>query len=178
MCWQTYGRRWERQPERTLERRNTDDLRIADSDRERAIAQLSKHAGDGRLTLEEFEARVEEVYAAKTNVDLRPAFRDLPTYDPSPLPRTRSHMRSHIDVASIVRPLAMLALLVWAAIAWGPWVLWIGLWILLPRLFWSRGWQRRMHRGNYERRPGRSREEELTSVYLAPSPRRRGVHLG
>ena len=81
MCWNRYGQRWEREPERTPEPANTDDLRIADSDRERAVAQLSKHAGDGRLTLDEFEARVADVYTAKTNADLRPVFRGLPSYD-------------------------------------------------------------------------------------------------
>src|SRR6478735_7848295 len=157
MCWRSYGWRWEREPERTSEPAKTDDLRIADSDRERAIAQLSKHAGDGRLTFEEFEARVEEVYAAKTNADLRPVFRELPSYDAPPARRRSSRMRPHIEVEAIVRPLVMLALLAWAAIAWGPWVLWIGLWIVLPRLFWSGG-RRRMYHPRYERVPGHRRD--------------------
>jgi hypothetical protein len=165
MCWHSSGLRWEREPQRTFERTNTDDLRIADSDRQRAVAQLSKHAGDGRLTLEEFEVRVTEVYAARTNADLRPVFRGLPPYDEaSPARRGRSHTRPRIDVEQIVRPLVMLAFLVWAAISFGGWVLWIGLWVLLPRLGW--GWRRhgRFHRVEYERPPGSERDEELTTV--------------
>jgi len=141
---------------------NTDDLRIADSDRERAIAQLSRHAGDGRLTLEEFEARVAEVYAARTNADLRPVFRDLPSYDDAPPRRSRSHTRPRIDLEAIMRPLVMLALVVWAASAFGAWVLWIGLWVVLPRL--GPGRRRRVHGVEYDRRPGGTRDEELTTV--------------
>lgn len=159
MCWNRYGQRWDREPERTPEPANIDDLRIADSDRERAVAQLSKHAGDGRLTLDEFEARVADVYTAKTNADLRPVFRGLPSND-NALPRRRSH--PHIAVEKIVRPLVMLALLACAAIAFAAWVLWIGFWILLPRLGWGR--RRRWHRVEFERPPDRTRDEELTTV--------------
>jgi hypothetical protein len=163
MCWQSYGWRWEREPERTFEPANTDDLLIADSDRERAVAQLSRHAGDGRLTLEEFEARVAEVYTARTNADLRPVFRGLPSYDDAlAARRRRSHTRPSIEVEEIVRPLVLLALLVAAAIAFGAWVLFIGFWVLLPRLGRSR--HRRLHRVEYERPPDRSRDEELTTV--------------
>jgi hypothetical protein len=163
MCWHSYGWRWEQEPERTSEPANIDDLRIADADRERAIAQLSKHAGDGRMTLEEFEERVAEVYAARTNGDLRPVFRGLPAYDDArPRRRSRSHPRPRIDVDAVVRPLVMLALLVLAAVAFGPWVLFIGFWILLPRL--GRGRHHRPHRVEYERPPDRIRNEELTIV--------------
>jgi hypothetical protein len=140
---------------------NTDDLRIADSDRERAIAQLTKHAGDGRLTLEEFEARVGDVYAARTNADLRPVFRGLPSYDAPPVRRRRSHNRDHLAVEEILRPVVMLALLVLAAVAFGAWVLFIGLWFVLPRLLWGR--QRRFRRVDHDS-PGRTHEEELTTV--------------
>lgn len=163
MCWQSYGRRSEREPVRTSEPANIDDLRIADSDRERAIAQLSKHARDGRLTLEEFEERVAEVYTARTNADLRPVFRGLPSYDHvPPARRGRSRTRPRFDVEEIVRPLVMLALLVWAAVAFGAWVLWIGFWVLLPRLVWGR--HRRLHRAEYELPPAGTRDDELTIV--------------
>jgi hypothetical protein len=163
MCWHNYGWRWEREPERTSEPVNNDDLRIADSDRERAIAQLSKHVGDGRLTLEEFEERVAEVYAARTDADLRPVFRGLPWYDDAPMRRRRSHTRPRIAVDEVIRSLVMLAVVVCAAIAFGAWVLFIGFWILLPRL--GRGWNRhgRLHHVDHEQ-PRRPRDEQLTSV--------------
>ena len=163
MCWHSYGWRSEREPEWTSEPVNTDDLRIADADRERAIAQLSKHAGDGRLTLEEFEERVAEVYAARTNADLRPAFRGLPWSDDAPDRRRSSHPRPRLAVAQAVRPLVMVMLFVWATIAFGAWVLFIGCWILLPRL--GRGWSRhgRLHHVDEEFHRHTS-NEELTSV--------------
>ena len=136
MCWNSHRWRFEQEPQGASEPAKTDDLRIADSDRDGAVAQLSKHAGDGRLTLDEFEARVEEVYAARTYADLRSVFVGLPRYDVMPpAPRTRRHL----DAQAILRPVVLLALFVWATIALGTWVLWIGLWFVVPRLLWGRG---------------------------------------
>ena len=59
-------------------------------------------------------------------------FHGLPSYDAAGGASVRT--RPGVDVEAIVRPLVMVALLVWAAIAFGAWVLWIGFWILLPRL--------------------------------------------
>ena len=53
---------------------------ISDDDRQRAVTQLTKHCGDGRLTLDELEQRIEEVYAARTDEELRFALRELPTF--------------------------------------------------------------------------------------------------
>ena len=153
MCWHSHGWRWEQEPERTAKPTNSDDLRIADADRERAVAQLSKHAGDGRLTLDEFEERVGEVYAARTNGDLRPVFRGLPPYAGAAPTRPR------LDVEHVVRPLVMVALFALAVFTFGTWVLWIGLWFIVPRLLWGGGRHGRPHRVEHDRR-----DEELTSV--------------
>ena len=53
---------------------------ISDADRQRVVTQLTKHCGDGRLTLEELEQRIEEVYAARTDVELRNVLRDMPPF--------------------------------------------------------------------------------------------------
>ena len=53
-------------------------LRAADSDREQVIEQLREHCAAGRLTLDEFEARLEEVWAARTYMDLHVVTRELP----------------------------------------------------------------------------------------------------
>src|SRR5262245_45649600 len=144
MCWNSYGWRWEREPERTSELAKTDDLRIADADRERAISQLSKHAGDGRLTLEEFEARVEQVYAARTNAELRPVFRDLPSYDNRSRARPkRSYTHGRIRREGFVLLLALFFVV--AAFSVGPWVLLVGFFVLMPRRRWG-GRHHRMRR--------------------------------
>ena len=55
--------------------------------RERAIRDLTRHCGDGRLTLDELEERIEEVHAATCDDDIRHALRELPvTPDPEPQP--------------------------------------------------------------------------------------------
>ena len=53
--------------------------------RERAIRDLTRHCGDGRLTLDELEERIEEVNAATTDEEIRHALRELPT-TPAPDP--------------------------------------------------------------------------------------------
>jgi Domain of unknown function (DUF1707) len=54
------------------------DVRVSNAEREEVIERLHGHAADGRLTLEEFEERVNEVYAAKTGAELRATLRELP----------------------------------------------------------------------------------------------------
>ena len=57
MCWSSHRAirdSW------VVERRPRADVRASDADRQATIDQLSRHTGDGRLTLEDFEARVDE----------------------------------------------------------------------------------------------------------------------
>ena len=53
-------------------------LRASDADRERVADVLRQAAGDGRLTMEELDERLDAVYAAKTYAELEPITRDLP----------------------------------------------------------------------------------------------------
>ena len=68
--------------------------RIADSDRERAMADLAGHYADGRLDHEEYDERLDAIWTARTRADLAVLFSDLPrpqaTYPPAqarPAPR-------------------------------------------------------------------------------------------
>lgn len=54
------------------------DLRVSDADRERVAERLREAAGEGRLTMEELDERVEAAYAARTGADLAPLTADLP----------------------------------------------------------------------------------------------------
>ena len=54
------------------------DLRIADADREAAAAFLREHYAQGRLTLGEFNQRLDAVFAATTQRQLSALTRDLP----------------------------------------------------------------------------------------------------
>lgn len=53
-------------------------MRASDSDRERIVEQLRKHAADGRITMDEFEERMAAAYQAKTYGALSELTRDLP----------------------------------------------------------------------------------------------------
>ena len=66
------------------------DLRIADADREAAAAFLREHYAQGRLTLGEFNQRLDAVFAATTQRQLSALTRDLPraAAPPAPLPVT------------------------------------------------------------------------------------------
>jgi uncharacterized protein DUF1707 len=53
-------------------------MRIGDADRDRAAVTLSEHYAQGRLTLEEFQQRLDGVFAARTAAELASVTRDLP----------------------------------------------------------------------------------------------------
>jgi hypothetical protein len=53
-------------------------LRASDADRERVANVLREAAGDGRLTMDELDERLDAVYAAKTYAQLEPITHDLP----------------------------------------------------------------------------------------------------
>lgn len=65
-------------------------MRASDADRERVANVLREAAGDGRLTMEELDERLDAVYAAKTYAELEPITHDLPgsgaAYTPAPSP--------------------------------------------------------------------------------------------
>lgn len=51
---------------------------ISEPERDRTVKALTRHCGDGRITLEELETRIEAAYAASSNDELRELLRDLP----------------------------------------------------------------------------------------------------
>ena len=57
-------------------------IRASDADRDALAEQLREHAATGRLTMDEFGERLEQVYAAQTYGDLDPLVQDLPGPDP------------------------------------------------------------------------------------------------
>jgi Domain of unknown function (DUF1707) len=53
-------------------------LRIGDADRERAQAMLADHYAAGRLDKDEYDQRLDQIWAARTRAELAPVFLDLP----------------------------------------------------------------------------------------------------
>ena len=77
------------------------DVRVSDSERDEVVQRLSRHTGEGRLTIDEFEERVEQVYASKTRRELDATLRGLP--------RPAVRVSRRVDVADRLRPLVGIA---------------------------------------------------------------------
>ena len=63
------------------------NVRVSDAERNRIVDVLKQHTADGRLTLDEFETRVEETLAARTGTELRAVLRELPSLETERSPR-------------------------------------------------------------------------------------------
>ena len=61
-------------------------IRASDADRDRIAAALREHLAAGRLTIEEFDERLDKAYAAKTLGELDKVMADLPGTGLSQLP--------------------------------------------------------------------------------------------
>ena len=60
------------------------DLRVSNAERAEVIDRLREQTTVGRLTLDEFEERIGEVYAAKTRRELDHTLRELTVEPPTP----------------------------------------------------------------------------------------------
>src|SRR5258708_33893083 len=80
------------------------DLRIGDADREAAAATLREHYAQGRLSLEEFNQRLDAVFASTTQSQLSHITRDLPHVPapsaPLPVPVGASRERDRREYPS------------------------------------------------------------------------------
>jgi hypothetical protein len=54
------------------------DIRASDDDRQRTVAELERHAGAGRITLDEFAERAQVAHGAQTLGELAAVTDDLP----------------------------------------------------------------------------------------------------
>jgi hypothetical protein len=54
------------------------DIRVGDAERDAVATQLREHYGDGRLTLDELNERLDQTLRARTGADLNAVTRDLP----------------------------------------------------------------------------------------------------
>jgi hypothetical protein len=80
-----------------------DHVRASDADREKIVDQLRLAMNEGRLTLPEFDERLQQVYAAKTYGELMPLLSDLPAQRQSQRARAEGIPQ-------------------WITIMWTPWV--------------------------------------------------------
>ena len=111
------------------------ELRASDADRKAVVDELTRHCGEGRLTLAETEDRVAAAWGARTLGELRELLHDLPTTKRGgpperlrpPTSRTRFgvHLRIYLTVMAF---LVLIWLLtdpggyfwpIWPALGWG-----------------------------------------------------------
>jgi len=128
-------------------------IRASDEDRGRTAATLGEHYAAGRLTLEEFQERLDRAYAATTLGELRELLADLPVRDlgqfpalpggKPPLPQWRAPGPPQIPVSGSA-PALRSTWPFWLAISLGVFVIWLFsgatggpwfLWIALPLVF-------------------------------------------
>jgi hypothetical protein len=102
------------------------DTLVADADRATAADEIRQHYDSGRLTLEEFESRLDEVHAARTRGDLEHALRQLPRTEPPASLRLRDRRWSSLALQYAL--INVVCILVWAVSDpthgfWPKWVL-------------------------------------------------------
>lgn len=120
------------------------DLLVADADRTRAAEELRSHHDAGRLTLDEFEARLAEVHAARTRGDLETAMRQLPRSEPPASLRLRDRRWSSLALQYVL--VNVVCVLVWLFSGNGIHDFWPK-WVLLGTLImWLRRLGRRSRR--------------------------------
>jgi len=101
------------------------DLRIGDADRETVATRLREHYVQGRLTLEEFNERLDAVFAATTQSQLGALTHDLPPVaaPSSPLPVTTGASRERAGREGRSGPRARLGLIPAIIAAVAAWLL-------------------------------------------------------
>jgi hypothetical protein len=102
------------------------ELRASDADRDRAAERLRAAAGEGRLSADELEERLERALAARTVAELTPLVSDLPAPPPARRPRAvlRPALAARPDLGPFVGVSVMLVA-IWALTGMGYfWPVW------------------------------------------------------
>src|SRR5262245_30306319 len=163
MCWSSHSHY--RSEDRSYEphqysRRPANDpvsaagnVRVSDAERNRVVKLLNQHTADGRLTLEEFETRVEEALAARTGTELRAVLCELPSLGTDRRPRPR------VSPSPMTRlPMILIAVaLVWLTI--GHHTLWP---VVIAAVLWFRASACRSNPPRHRQAADRTDSEDMT----------------
>ena len=122
------------------------DLLVSDADRARVAGELRGHYETGRLTLQEFQDRLDEVHAARTEGQLEQVLRQLP---PAKLPSVNPRDTRWRSLALQYALVNLIAVLVWVfgganGDFWPRWVLLVTLIMFTRRVSGHRGHRRRL----------------------------------
>jgi hypothetical protein len=88
----------------------TSDLLVSDADRARVADQLLEHYESGRLTLDEFQERLDETHSARTESQLERVMRQLPS---PKLPTVRPRDTRWRSLAFQYALVNLIAVLIW-----------------------------------------------------------------
>lgn len=103
------------------------EMRASDGDRDNVASVLREHYAQGRLTGEEFEQRLEQLYTSKTYGELATLTSDLPDVDLRELPRApagRPERREGRDIRGAQSKNLKAAWSAWAVASSVSWVIW------------------------------------------------------
>jgi hypothetical protein len=98
-------------------------MRASDDDRDKVASVLREHYAQGRLTVEEFDERLEQLYTSKTYGELATLTSDLPGVDLRKLPEVavrkseRREEKKHGELSQ--------AWAAWAMASTVNWVIWL-----------------------------------------------------
>ena len=117
----------------------TPDLLVSDRDRARVGEELRTHYESGRLTLDEFQERLDELHQVRTEKQLAEVLRQLPTRRPSVNPRDTRWRSLALQYALV----NLVAVLVWVfggmeGDFWPKWVFLVTLLMFIRRTFGRR----------------------------------------
>ncbi|MBX6382415.1 MAG: DUF1707 domain-containing protein [Microbispora sp.] len=103
------------------------EMRASDGDRDRVAAALREHMAEGRLTVDEFNERLEQVYQSRTYGELAKITSDLPDIDLNRMPAaaqpvSRPSLPAERDKARAGLRAAWTA---WAGASSVNWVIWL-----------------------------------------------------
>lgn len=97
------------------------DMRASDGDRDRTAAALREHVAEGRLTVDEFNERLEQVYTSRTYGELATLTSDLPEIDLNRLPAVSKESKP----APEQQPGQVNPWVPWAIASGINWVIWL-----------------------------------------------------
>lgn len=103
------------------------EMRASDGDRDRVAAALREHVAEGRLTIDEFNERLEQVYQSRTYGELARLTSDLPEIDLHRLPAASESVRRPHSARRDEKPRGSLkgAWSAWAAASAVSWMIWL-----------------------------------------------------
>ncbi|MEU6720637.1 DUF1707 domain-containing protein [Nonomuraea sp. NPDC046802] len=101
---------------------NSPEMRASDSDRDRVAAVLREHTAQGRITMDEFNERLEQLYKSKTYGELARLTADLPDVDLRNLPAKKPDSAPQHGAQGAAMRAAWGA---WAVASGINWVIWL-----------------------------------------------------